>query len=223
MAAAEAKTSLQLYNTFLQERSNLIFLMSRNCDAKLNGYMAQRKENSLIAGREVTCTSVICPDFQTDIPINPIVLDQFLGMTVKPVAGTKKYEAYLQAFPERRMILSLKRNSTSSSSDGRVVASMTLTLPNGNQVADVQLFCIHQTMTFDSIGIPDIKQLVIFGCVSPKNILPADLKYCITTDTKEHVIVQEVIHITEEVKARFPIDALAKEWLKACVGIGAKS
>ncbi len=207
--------SFKLYNRFVQEHPTGVFLITRDCDAKMFMYIAQRQTNTLV-GEKVRCMAVMAPDYHLEQPIHEVVLNNFFRLKLNPVPGSSKHEACMAAFPERFMMLHLKKNSTESKNDGHVTATTTFAL--GKQkilVHNVQLLSMKQIMTFDELEIPDLQRVYLYGCVNLENMKHVSpelfTEYCKPISATQ-CLIHEIVEITPEMRKRFDVKALAAQW-----------
>lgn len=219
-----AETHLKLMNAYRQLDPSVIFFISRTYDAKLFTYKANRVGNRLVDRNEVSCVSVMVPEFKKESEINPLLLKEFFGINVAPLAGTTKYTACVNGFKERIFTLNLKKNSTPEKSDGKVIATTDFHLPDGSVLKGVELVNVHMDVTFNRLDIPDVSKVEIFGCIQ-KALVPtlyhkSFITLPITPGNPEMLLVSENIIITEDMKRRFNPISLTKQWLTG--GGGAK-
>ena len=210
---------LKLYANFTREYPTGVFIITRDCDAKCFMYIAQRHLNTLV-GEKVKCVAMIAPNWHKEESIHEVVLNSFFKLHVTSIEGTSKHEARMAAFPERSMILHLKKNSAESKNDGHVTATGTFVLGSGkataaNSVHNVQLLSMHQIVIFDEMEIPDIRRVHLFGCVNKENVQHIDAtllaNYC-KPYTETQLLIEEVVEITDEMRKRFDIKSLATQW-----------
>jgi hypothetical protein len=217
------QNALQLFTRFRAEHHG-VFLITRDVDAKMFLYAAKRLANKLVDER-VRCFAVMAPDWHKEEPISDVVLKSFFALDVQPIPDTSKYVARLAAFPERTMTLHMKKNSSESKHDGHVTATTTFVLGKDIQVHNVQLLNIHQIMTFDELEIPDISRVHLYGCVHMTDVshVPAALlaeKCTKLSDTQ--YLIEEIVPITDEMRKRFDIKSLAKQWFLSKAKLGSK-
>jgi len=200
----DALNALRIFTKFCDDVPDLIFYMSRDCDAKMYSYRAQRKGTEL---KDVSCHIVTCPDFKTEEAIPEVLLRAFFQLNIERIEGCRsKYNAYLRAFSKRTMTLHLKKS-------GLVTATATMKLPSGDAIHDVDIINIHMAMVYDANDIPDILYLTIFGCVD-KDAVPTSLhRHCIViADDPSMLMIKEIMPITDEMRKQFDLKSLAKEW-----------
>ncbi len=208
-----AGQALQLYNRFRQEH-NGVFLITRNCDAKMYLYTAEREANQLVR-QKVRCTSILAPDWHKQESVPEVLMNHFFGLNVQSMTNSSKYTANMVAFPERFMTLHLKKNSSEGKSDGSVTATLTFHVAPNVVVEDVQFLLMEQDMKFDDMEIPDITCVRLFGCVNKANIkhlTPTIIAQCCTELSATQVLIVEILPVTDEMRKRFDVKALARQW-----------
>jgi len=209
-----ASKALQLYNRFREEH-NGVFLITRNCDAKMYLYIAKRAGNVLVDNK-VDCSVVLAPNWHKQEKIPDVILDNFFALSVFPIAQTSKYTACMAAFPQRPMTLHLKKNSTEHKSDGSVNAMLTFWLSPTASVDNVQLLVMEQEMTFDELEIPDLTRVRLYGCVNVANVKHLSkhmiAEHCVPL-SETQVLITEVLEVTDEMRKRFDVRTLARQWL----------
>jgi len=216
----QMEDSLKLYTRFIQEHPTGVFLITRNCDAKIFMYIAKRQANTLV-GDKVKCMSAMLPDFHKEEPIAEIILNEFFKLHLAPITGTSKHEARMAAFPKRSMILNLKKKQEDAKHEGHITATSTF-LIGKSEVPNVQLLSMCQIMTFDENEIPDLQRVHFYGCVHKDNLAHVDKalikKHC-QVQSETQYLIEEVFEVTDEMRKRFDIKTLAAQWLLAKVKI----
>jgi len=210
----DAVRSLHLFNRFREEHPG-VFLITRNCDAKTYLYLAIRQANVLV-DQKVKCMAVLLPDWHKQEPIAEVIMDNFFALKVQTIPNSSKYTATMAAFPQRQMMLNLKKNSSESKSDGTVTATLDFQLSSTVSVENVQLLNMYQEMTFDEMEIPNLTRVHLFGSASKtsvQHLSPEMFAKCCTPFSPTQVLIEEVLEVTDEMRKRFDVKAIAGQWL----------
>lgn len=207
--------AFKLHQSAQETVPSVIFFVSRDCDAKFQIYRANRRQDALIPQKEVSCATITCPQWQNETPLSAVLLNNFYGLHVEPIVGSKKYAAFLNAFPDREMILTLRKNPNPMQVDGgRVASYVTLNFANeGQKLPNVEMFNIHLHMTFNDLGVPDVSQVFINGIVARDQVPPTLHRYCEVLPGSDRLLITETIQVTEEMKSKFDAFSLAQQWM----------
>lgn len=205
---------LKVSNIFHEKVPLGLFLMTRNCDAKTCMYTANRKENRLVKGNEVHCAWTTYPEFKQEASVTDVLYKNFFGLQAKQIEDSSRYEARLAGFPNRPMILRLGKKISVTPMATFLVGPETISVP------EVDVIDLHMNMNFDALGVPDLLSVVAYGIVRADRVPVTAKPYCTPVPNTEFVIVYEKIAITDEMRTRFDVTDLAKQWFKEATGGG---
>lgn len=201
-------TALKIFNLFQIEYPNLVFYMSRSCDTKLYGYFANRKNNAL---KEVDCASIMFPDWKSKSEVPELILNSFFALQISRIPNSKRYSAVLAGFPDRVMTINLKVDSSEGKNDGLITSTSKMHVA-GETLNDVRVFCMHKVMTFNTMDIPDVKQIIAFGSVHKQNV-SAKLAAKLHPLSDTQLLVWEKFPVTDELLKRFDVVAMTTAYL----------
>lgn len=223
MATMTPELAFKLHLAHREADPYLVCSVTRTCDGVHYAYFARRVGNELV-GNYVECKLLECGKWDKLEAPDPVLLESFYGIHVKPIPNTKKYTATINAFPDREMTLIMKKAPKSDSKETRdhpgfTNAYGTLQLSSGHKVENAQVHTFFNDLVMPDFGTPDLRAVTVFAVTSSEAIahLPKDIRdrHCKPfADDPSSWYVTETIVVTEELRKRFNVFDLTKRFLQ---------
>ncbi len=222
--------AFQIFQNFQQELGG-IFAVGRTCDTKMCVYLPKREGDQLV-GAGAECFMMFAPEWHKLEDVPDVLRKNFYNLHVNPIPGTRKYTANMAAFPERKMVLSLKARpklatttpGTSAmvaniKANGTVTATTSFFLPGAVEVKDVRLIFMEQDLKFEEGEVlPQFEKVRLFGVAPQTSVEYVSFelfqKHC-TRVSPDQVIIEETVLVTDAMRERFDAKSLAGQWLLA--------
>jgi hypothetical protein len=214
MSQVDAMQLFKLANFCRLHFPNMVFCISRDCDTGLVVYRPIR-EGNVLKGEYVECHALDVHDVVLK-PVASVLHKNFFKLETTPVAGTKYYQGYLKALPDRLMKITLKANKTEGKSDGKVAASPTFHLPDGGKIEKVELQNVFFKVVFNELNIPDVREVHCVGVVATADMPPnalAQFPQVFTKLDERQYLMQECIVVTDAMRKSYDPVSLGKQWL----------
>lgn len=210
-------TLFKVHKNWIKKDPNVVFFISRSCDDKVCVYKGIRLGNKLL-------NDMIVPHFchletlsKMETVAASLVKNFFGARTTITQDG---YKCVVQALPQREMTIKLENAKVVSSALLNFSTEIDGQLVTLDVVAN--MFALHMNLTFNSIGIPDLKDITIHGTMpfsnleKSKNIWRKSMhlqEKIVDEKDNRKVFVTETIVVTDKMKSKFDVLSLFKDFI----------